>query len=708
MSAPETTIPDRALHDAIIVALSLDAQSEKEEALTAALKSWKSDDDETRSPHLLVHVLQNMYELPELPTALKNQDASDYDTLKKVCKELKFTLLFASVKKLLGCNLYVENRHYRRWEKSRPKIDPKDDTCTITVDQLKLMQVVDLKGKPRELRLPVRDTEVTQKEAFTHETAKIEIEDGGDEMEGASEASLFHHPEGKGIEAALFMVPGFEYAKAEPIVKLLNEATEKVRAPDAGPASLPELQRLCKLLLEYHDPGHYRKERQVFMCARFPLIPGEVLDQLTAVCIELGSADLWQKAMEQLSASFQRQVRADLTIGAIGRLVYKTKDAEHLKKADGLVKSQNGIKKKMEMCDSVQAAYDRARDAEDKSAQSIIPAAMATWRASIIRETVPGSRFISLRDCLPLLENGRELEDAFIHDTLCSMAKCAGIDVIEAFLKDVAKLNGKVPDADIQRYCNIVLGSSASTLENVSWYHLRSMRKILQHHLSVAEPAIREYCLKKLGAPTKKPEVRKGKVHDDEVGDFVLISQTFGEEVLSLLLPHLGGFLNDVPWLVQLLIQVKDSEEWASETFLPQFCTTVLEPAVERAKLVVSRPDIPVGEMIRDSFPFRKNIAPVRGTNEGDRGVTMEELKLLIPLLKHLTLDHVVDRLAQRMLMDFVDLDFESFRDVLGEEKTDEMIEKKRAIEEAKEAKKRKAADDGGRGKKKKGRGGRR
>ena len=308
-----------------------------------------------------------------------------------------------------------------------------------------------------------------------------------------------------------------------------------------------------------------------------------------------------------------------------------------------------------------------------------------------------------------MLENGRELDDAFIDDTLRSMAKYAGIDNIEAFLKDVAKLNSKVPDADIQRYCKIVLDSSASALENVSWYHLRSMRKILQHHLSVAEPAIREYCLKKLGAPMKKPEVRKGKVHDDEVGDFVLISQTFGEEVLPLLLPQLGGFLNDLPWLIQLLTQVKDSEEWASETFLPQFSTTVLEPAIERARLVVSRPDIPVSEMIRDSFPFRKNIAPVRGTNEGDRGVTMEELKLLIPLLKHLALDHVVDRLAQRMLMDFVDLDFKSFRDVLGEEKTDEMIEKKRAMEEAKEVKKRKAADDGERGKKKKkGRGGRR
>jgi len=333
---------------------------------------------------------------------------------------------------------------------------------------------------------------------------------------------------------------------------------------------------------------------------------------------------------------------------------------------------------------------------------------MATWRASIIRDTVSNSTFLSLRDCLPLLENGGELNDEFLDNTLRSMANNSSFAGMETFLNDIAKLNGKIPDADIQRYCNIVFEPTASEFMTISRYDLSPMRKILQHNLSVAEPAIREYCLKKLRAPTNIAEGRKGKVKDDEVEDFVTISQTFGEEVPPLLLPHLGGFLNDLPWIVQLLIQVKDLEGWASETFVPQFSTTVLEPAIERAKLVASRPDIAVGDMIRDSFPFRKNIAPVRGSNEGDRGVTMEELRLLIPVLKRLALDHVVDRLAQRMLMDFVDLDFEDFRGVLGDEKTDEMMEKKRVIEEAKEAKKRKAADDGGRGKKKRGRGGQR
>ncbi|KAI4920747.1 uncharacterized protein J4E92_008391 [Alternaria infectoria] len=333
---------------------------------------------------------------------------------------------------------------------------------------------------------------------------------------------------------------------------------------------------------------------------------------------------------------------------------------------------------------------------------------MATWRASIIRDAVSNSTSLSLSDSLPLLKNGGELEDAFIDDTLRSMAEDSCIFLIEDFLQNVTKLNSQIPDVDIRRYCNIVLEAGASGIKKVGLSDLSCMRRILQNHLSVAEPAIRKYCDKLLRAPTEDTEVRKGWINDNEMKEIILVSESFGEEALPLLLPRLGGFVNNLPWLVQLLIQAKDCKHWASETFLPQFSTTVLEPAVERAKLVVSRPDIPVGEMIRDSFPFRKNIAPVRGTNEGDRGVTMEELKLLIPLLKHLKLEHVVDRLAQRMLMDFVDLDLESFRDVLGEEKTDEMIEKKRAIEEAKEAKKRKAADDGGRGKKKKGRGGRR
>jgi hypothetical protein len=84
----------------------------------------------------------------------------------------------------------------------------------------------------------------------------------------------------------------------------------------------------------------------------------------SALCIECGSEDLWQKAMKQLNASVQGDLHADQTVDAIDRLLYKTQDKEHLKKADEL-KSQKGLKEKMDMCGNTQAARDRAQDAEE-------------------------------------------------------------------------------------------------------------------------------------------------------------------------------------------------------------------------------------------------------------------------------------------------------------------------------------------------------
>jgi hypothetical protein len=127
--------PDRTLHNAIIAVLSLKNQTKKEDAL----KSWENDSgDETLSPHSLVHVIQKVYKLAELPTALKGNDASDFDTLQKVCNELKFTLLFASVRKLLGCVLWVKNSRFQMLENGCPKIDP-SQSHNITVDQLVLL-----------------------------------------------------------------------------------------------------------------------------------------------------------------------------------------------------------------------------------------------------------------------------------------------------------------------------------------------------------------------------------------------------------------------------------------------------------------------------------------------------------------------------------------------------------------------------------------
>jgi hypothetical protein len=83
----------------------------------------------------------------------------------------------------------------------------------------------------------------------------------------------------------------------------------------------------------------------------------------SALCIKCGSEDLWRKDTKQLNTSFQCDVHADQTVDAINRLLYKTQDKEHLKKADEL-KSQKGLKEKMDMYGNIQAAHDRAQDAD--------------------------------------------------------------------------------------------------------------------------------------------------------------------------------------------------------------------------------------------------------------------------------------------------------------------------------------------------------
>jgi hypothetical protein len=118
MSATTTTpaAPDRTPHNAILAALALDTQQEKEEALTTALKSWQDGDgsDSVRYPHLLVHLLDNYYDLLHLPDILEHQGLSDYTVFQKVCAELGFKLLFANVNKVYGCCIYVEHHKIRK------------------------------------------------------------------------------------------------------------------------------------------------------------------------------------------------------------------------------------------------------------------------------------------------------------------------------------------------------------------------------------------------------------------------------------------------------------------------------------------------------------------------------------------------------------------------------------------------------------------
>jgi hypothetical protein len=53
-----------------------------------------------------------------------------------------------------------------------------------------LESVVRMNGKGCGQRMPVRDSEIIQKEPFTHQTAKVTTDDGGNEMGEAMEMGV--------------------------------------------------------------------------------------------------------------------------------------------------------------------------------------------------------------------------------------------------------------------------------------------------------------------------------------------------------------------------------------------------------------------------------------------------------------------------------------------------------------------------------------
>jgi hypothetical protein len=98
--------PNRSLQNSVLRALDKTTEKAREEELTTALKSWVDKSASgVRSPHLLVHILQKTYDIgPLLKTrGLNKRDARDIKILKKVCGELNFKVLYASVEKALGC-----------------------------------------------------------------------------------------------------------------------------------------------------------------------------------------------------------------------------------------------------------------------------------------------------------------------------------------------------------------------------------------------------------------------------------------------------------------------------------------------------------------------------------------------------------------------------------------------------------------------------
>lgn len=84
-----------------------------------------------------------------------------------------------------------EEQSFQMLENICPKIDPSQGH-DITVDQLVLLRVFNLDGRQYGKGLPVRDTEVTHNEPFTHHTAKIEIEESGNGTGEGMAAGIFH------------------------------------------------------------------------------------------------------------------------------------------------------------------------------------------------------------------------------------------------------------------------------------------------------------------------------------------------------------------------------------------------------------------------------------------------------------------------------------------------------------------------------------
>jgi hypothetical protein len=157
---------------------------------------------------------------------------------------------------------------------------------------------------------------------------------------------------------------GLEVVNAKKITKVLDEATEKVRGPTADPADLRKLEETCELLLAYHDPGANRKEGQVYH-TRFSMLPTEALDHLAAVCIEHCSPHVWQKAVEELSASKGEELHVDLTAKAIGCLLHKTQDEDILERVTSLIQPLRELKNKVEVCGKIRTAYEESLNGEE-------------------------------------------------------------------------------------------------------------------------------------------------------------------------------------------------------------------------------------------------------------------------------------------------------------------------------------------------------
>jgi hypothetical protein len=165
---------------------------------------------------------------------------------------------------------------------------------------------------------------------------------------------------------------------------------------------------------------------------------------------------------------------------------------------------------------------------------------MATWRSSVLREALTKSKWFNQFTCLSIIECCREInDDAFVHDTLSSLAKKVTCHDVENFIEKMSKLKDEMPDSELQRYCDIVLNASAEARKEFRLFELKPINRLLTDHLPdfpLAAGAIREYVLAILRVPVKVGG-RYDEPDEKVVDCFVAVVEVLGEEALPLLPP---------------------------------------------------------------------------------------------------------------------------------------------------------------------------
>ncbi|KAI4714462.1 hypothetical protein J4E89_000142 [Alternaria sp. Ai002NY15] len=677
---------DRTIHDAILAALALPTLKAKVKALKGALQDWQGDAEAgVKSPHLLVHIFDRLYELEALPGALTKQDSTNFKALREVCDELGFKMLFARVDKALGGCTFIAHNKIASWTRSRPKFDIHKDW--VFIDRLTLEHVVDVHGESLPGCLPLLDSEVIQEHPFTYKTASVQTCEGVKSMKSGMEYGLWHFHD----KAALVIIPprnitayevrqcltipvkervyhnedlweqygpdlGSPQADSKTIIQMLDKATKNGRKLHVDTAEDEHIREICELFYGYYD-----KEKSGWhTLRRFPALREEALERLTAVSVEYGSQDIWRRAVEMLDDWWlsKPQMKADITAETLCHSLHQSLGKEYPEKASYLVNGTYGLETTIAVCNKIKVAFEASHEGKDDSAEIPLSDALAAYKSSMIRKVLATSK---MDDYALIPQAGRVLEDEqLIQDTLHQVFKNATPPEVARYLQRMTELKDGIPDYDVQRYCEIILSANVEVAKSFGTDDLEAVKTLLTSSLPLPEATIQDYCKKLLQAK----HLGHSYDYDDSAGSFIILEQKLGEEYLLVLLPLLTRtFARNIPWLITLLTRVKSSKPWTSDAFLPKFADAVIGPAID-------------GFYLNN----RRCNQTIREINHGNAGATKDELERFLQLLKDMGLGEMVDKLTDKMARSD-QLKVDEFQDALAKKKTAYLAKKRKAME---------------------------